>query len=207
MPFATNVFINCPFDEQYLEILRPILFCVIDIGFEPRIALEHLDSGSPRIEKIIRLIRESKYGIHDLSRMRADRRGQYFRLNMPFELGLDVGSRVFGRGSLADKKCLILEAERYRYQAAISDLSNSDIGVHNNQAREALDVVRNWLVCQASLTMPGPEAMWGRFIDFMAANYDILKGRGYSDRDIERLPVSELIPNMKRWIAANPHHT
>ena len=126
---------------------------------------------------------------------------------MPFELGSDVGSRVFGRGSLADKKCLILEAERYRYQAAISDLSNSDIGAHNNQAREALDVVRNWLVCQASLTMPGPEAMWGRFIDFMAANYDILKGRGYSDRDIERLPVSELIPNMKRWIAANPHHT
>jgi hypothetical protein len=53
--------------------------------------------------------------------------------------------------------------------------------------------------------MPGPEAMWGRFIDFMATNYDILKSRGYSGHDIEKLPVSELIPQMKTWVAANPH--
>jgi hypothetical protein len=74
MPFDTAVFVNCPFDEGYLPLLRPILFVIIDLGFRPRIALESLDSGRPRIEKIISLIRNSKYAIHDLSRMRSGRR-------------------------------------------------------------------------------------------------------------------------------------
>jgi hypothetical protein len=70
MAFEKNVFINCPFDDQYLKLLRPLLFTVIYLGFTPRIALEALDSGEPRIKKILDLIEDSKYGIHDLSRMR-----------------------------------------------------------------------------------------------------------------------------------------
>jgi len=71
MAFEQNVFINCPFDDSYLPLLRPILFTVIYLGFTPRIALERLDSGEPRINKIISLIEDSKYAIHDLSRIKA----------------------------------------------------------------------------------------------------------------------------------------
>jgi hypothetical protein len=71
MTFEKNVFVNCPFDEAYLSLLRPILFVILDLGLTPRIALESLNSGKARIEKIIRLIEESKYAIHDLSRLRA----------------------------------------------------------------------------------------------------------------------------------------
>lgn len=84
MDFENNVFVNCPFDEKYLEILRSILFTIIYLGFNPRIALERLDSGQPRIQKIVSMIEESKYAIHDLSRIRAEKKGEYFRLNMPF---------------------------------------------------------------------------------------------------------------------------
>ena len=42
---------------------------------------------------------------------------------MPFELGLDFGCRRFGAGRLARKVILVLEQERFRYQAAISDLA------------------------------------------------------------------------------------
>jgi hypothetical protein len=83
-----------------------------------------------------------KNGVHDLSRLKAERKGEFFRLNMPFELGLDVGCRIFGGAPFDTKKCLILEAERYRYQAAISDLSNSDIAVHGNEPAEACAAVR-----------------------------------------------------------------
>ena len=34
---------------------------------------------------------------------------------MPFELGIDVGCRLFGNKSQTGKKCLVLEAEAYRY--------------------------------------------------------------------------------------------
>ncbi len=144
MPFDRNVFINCPFDEEYLPLLRPLLFTILYLALNPRIALESLDSGRPRIDKIVELIQESQYAIHDLSRLQAREAGEYFRLNMPFELGIDVGCRLFSHEGKA-KQCLILETERYRYQAAISDLSNSDISAHKNDPQSLVRGVRNWL--------------------------------------------------------------
>ena len=186
-----------------MPLLRPLLFCVLDLGFEPRIALETLNSAEPRIVKIMRLIEESQFGIHDLSRLRAKAPGEFYRMNMPFELGLDVGCREYKGGIWANKRCLILEAERYRFQAAISDLSNSDIAVHGNEPADVVTEVRNWLNGQANLNAAGPARIWGRFTDFMAANYDALKTKGFSDRDILRLPIAELVSHMKVWLASN----
>ena len=200
MRFDKNVFINCPFDDADLPLLRPL---ILFLGFTPRIALETLDSGPPRIDKIVRLIKESQYAIHDLSRLQAREKGEYFRLNMPFELGIDVGCRLF-RPGCSNKKCLILEAERYRYQAAISDLSNSDIAVHKNDPQMMVAKVRNWLNNQAHLTAPGPSRVWGAFLEAMGDNYDDLKARGFSDDDIQNLPVDELIDSLARWCRRNP---
>lgn len=203
MGFDKSVFVNCPFDDEYLPLLRPLLFTIVYLGFRPRIALEELDSGSPRIQKIISLIRNSKYAIHDLSRLRAAEEGEYYRLNMPFELGVDVGCRLFGKGRLAKKRCLLLEKERYRYQAAISDLSNSDIASHNGEPQDVVSAVRNWLNHEAELHAPGPSKVLGAFLEFMADNYAVLKRRGFSDRDIERLPIGELILCIHQWVADN----
>jgi hypothetical protein len=202
MSFEKNVFVNCPFDKEYLPLLRPLLFCVLYLGFRPRIALEQLDSGQPRIEKIISLIKKSKFAVHDLSRLKAQKAGEYFRLNMPFELGLDVGCRLFRGGQWAGKKCLILESERYRYQAAISDLSNSDIAVHDNEPEKVIREVRNWLNNTARLRAPGPSQVWGRFNDFMADNHKLLSAKRFSKRDIEELPISELLSCIRRWVRA-----
>ena len=201
MAFKDNVFVNCPFDELYLPLLRPLLFCVIYLGLRPRISLEALDSGAPRFEKIVSLIKQSKYAIHDLSRLQSNTAGEYFRLNMPFELGLDVGCRLYRSGQSAGKRCLILEAERYRYQAAISDISNSDIASHSNEPVKLVTEVRNWLNIEARLRAPGPAEVWARFKEFMATNYDLLKVRGFSDADIERLPIGELIVCMQEWVS------
>ena len=90
--FERNIFVNCPFDKDYEPILQAILFCVLFLGFKPRIALESNDSSQSRLAKISKLIYESKYSIHDLSRSQATAVGQYYRLNMPFELGMDIAS-------------------------------------------------------------------------------------------------------------------
>ena len=111
---------------------------------------------------------------------------------MPFELGIDVGCHLFLKG-YKGKQCLILEAERYRHQAAISDLSNSDIAVHRNDPQTLVTSVRNWLNNQARLGAPGPSRVWGAFLEFMGDNYDELKARDFSDKDIEQLPVDEFI--------------
>lgn len=204
MGFDTNVFVNCPFDDTYRPLLRPVLYAIIDLGFTPRIALESLDSGMPRFDKILRLIEESRYAIHDLSRIQAATAGEYYRLNMPFELGLDVACRHFKSGKWREKKCLILERERFRYQAGLSDVAGSDIAVHGDVPFKAMSAVRDWLNTEAELRAPGSDAIFGRFSDFMAQNYDTLVARGYSTAAIEGLPVAELIDDATRWVRRNP---
>jgi hypothetical protein len=203
MPFKDNVFINCPFEAEYYSLLRPLLFTIIYLRLKPRIALERTDSGEPRINKIIELISKSKYAIHDLSRIKARKSGELFRLNMPFELGIDVGCRLFKPGITSQKKCLILEAERFRYQAAISDLSNSDIAVHGNEPESVVVEVRNWISNQCRMKAPGPAKIWGAFTDFMAANYEDLTARGFSKKHIDNLPIPELITCMENWVDEN----
>ncbi|WP_017326095.1 hypothetical protein [Synechococcus sp. PCC 7336] len=202
MTFERNVFVNCPFDDKFRPLLRPLLFTIYYLGFTPRIALERLNSAEVRIEKIIGLIEESKYSIHDLSRLKAETAGEFYRLNMPFELGIDFGCRRFKGGESSEKKCLILEAERHRYQAALSDVSGSDIEVHENEPEEIVAVVRNWLNHEANLAADGPAAIWGAFTDFMADNYDELTARGFSPRNIERLSIAELMRFMEQWVEA-----
>ena len=93
--FETNVFINCPFDKDYyIPLLRPLLFTIIYLGFKPRIATETFDSGKPRLQKIIDLILDSKYSIHDLSRIKSKNKNELFRLNMSFELGIDIACKL-----------------------------------------------------------------------------------------------------------------
>jgi hypothetical protein len=204
LAFETNVFINCPFDNDYKSLLRPIIFCIYRLGFQHRIASERLDGNEPRIEKIIELIEDSKYGIHDLSRIKARKAGEFFRLNMPLELGIDLGCKRFKGAPWSEKKCLIMETERYRYQAALSDLSNSDIVAHGDEPLEAFTAVRDWLDQEARLDADGPARLWDQFTDFMADNDDALIARGFSRRDIDRLHISTLMRSMEAWVATHP---
>jgi hypothetical protein len=201
--FEKNVFVNCPYDAAFKPLLRPLLFTVVLAGLNPRLALERSDSGEARLRKIIELVQASRYAIHDLSRVEAARAGETFRLNMPFELGLDIGCRLFSSDNRSDKRCLILERERYRYQVAISDLAGSDLGVHADEPEEIVAVVRNWLCSDVDCDLPGPSGIWGAFLDFMADDYARLSANGYSNRDIQRLPVIELIAHMKLWVEGN----
>src|SRR5882762_11251280 len=123
--FEEGVFVNCPLDSEYLPLLRPLLFTIIDLGLVPRVASDLTESGRPRIDRIVNLISQSRFAIHDLSRMSATKAGELFRLNMPFELGIDVGCRRFKTGC-RQKVSLILETRKYRYQAALSDMAGSD---------------------------------------------------------------------------------
>ena len=123
--FSRNVFLNCPLDKEYEPVLQAVLFCLVRLGLKPRIATERSDAGEARISKIIELIKSSRYSIHDLSRCQARRAGERYRLNMPFELGMDFGCRHYGAHPLSTKVILISRngaiatRRRYRTGAAL----------------------------------------------------------------------------------------
>lgn len=67
------IFVNCPFDNEYLPLLRALLFVSRFYGLEVKIASTNLDSKSNRLARIIALMKESKYSVHDLSKMKSDK--------------------------------------------------------------------------------------------------------------------------------------
>ena len=69
--YKRNVFVNCPFDDKYFDLLKILVFTVLYFKYTPRISLESSDSGQLRLEKIKNLIQESQLSIHDLSRLQA----------------------------------------------------------------------------------------------------------------------------------------
>lgn len=146
MDFSRNVFINCPFDQTYIDnLLKPMLYAVVKSRLHPRLALEISDSGQVRLEKIIGIIKDCKYSIHDLSMVKSKSVNEYARMNMPFELGIDYGLRKSGSRSMAGKVFLILEAERYEYMKAISDISGFDVKVHENATEKMFECLYTWL--------------------------------------------------------------
>lgn len=199
--FTKNVFINCPFDDEYSKLLRPLIFCLIYLGYNPRISLERFDSGETRINKIIQLIEESKFGIHDLSRLKAKKKGEYYRLNMPFELGLDIGCRIYNESHFLEKCHLIIESKPYRYQKAISDLSNSDIKFHKNDPIKLVRQIRNWFSENGITNVPSATVIWYKFNDFMKDFDDQRITNGFSDEDIYEMPIKEYIVEMQKWVS------
>ncbi|MBI3128308.1 MAG: hypothetical protein HYZ11_11940 [Candidatus Tectomicrobia bacterium] len=201
--FGKNVFINCPFDDDYIPLLRPLLFTVLYCGLTPRITSESFDSGETRLNSICKLISNSKFSIHDLSRLRARKAKEFHRMNMPFELGVDLGCRRFGNGALRRKRFLILDEHRYRYQKALSDISGSDIKHHTKNPRNIVRQARNWFVENGLAGTPSGQAIWLEFNEFMADFYEKRRRDGYSRKELQIMPIPELISFMRRWIASH----
>jgi hypothetical protein len=119
---------------------------------------------------------------------------------MPFELGVDYASRLYAGGRFEEKRVLILEDKAHELKKALSDLAGSDVEAHNNEPRRIPGIVRDWL----SQSLPAPPAppseLWGLFNEFTAADYLALKGRNYSEEDLEKQPIREIITSMRKWL-------
>lgn len=164
--YNDSVFINCPFDDEYVPILRGIIYTVYRCGFFPKTALDEDDGLDNRLSKIIRKIKESRYGIHDLSRIELNS-AHFPRFNMPFELGIFFGAKTLGDDQQKRKNALILERTKYSYQQYISDLNGIDTKAHNNDPATAMAKVRDWLrTASGRTTIPGYNILTAQYQEF-----------------------------------------
>ena len=143
--YNESVFINCPFDSAYEPLFRGLVFAVSHMKLVPKSALDLNDAGQPRFDKILDLIENCKYSIHDISRTEIDPNHGLPRFNVPFELGLDLGCKRYGKRRHKRKTDLILDVDRYRYRKFISDIAGFDIEEHQGSVANVITVVRNWL--------------------------------------------------------------
>ena len=106
--YEKSVFINCPFDRNYQDLLLAVVFSVLAHGFLPRSARETEGDPEPRFSRILGTIAGSKYSIHDLSRSTGEGDDNLARFNMPLELGMAAALRFEREGSLRPHRWLAL---------------------------------------------------------------------------------------------------
>lgn len=164
--YERNVFINCPFDDDYTPIFEAIVFTIQACSLRPICARSRLNSSDVRLQKIIDLIADCRYSIHDLSRTELDRSSALPRFNMPLELGMDLGCRAFSTGH-GDKSFLIFDRDRFRFQTYISDIAGQDIADHRNDSNAAIAHVRDWIRTETKrANIPGSKAMQSKYATF-----------------------------------------
>jgi hypothetical protein len=141
--YEKSIFINCPFDDEYYELFQVIIFTIIECGFVPRCAEE--EENPIRIEKILRMIEQCKFGIHDLSRTELDDENKLPRFNMAFELGVFLGAQRFGNSQQKQKCFKIFDIDKHRIAKCLSDLSGHDSVAHTNNPVKLIEHLRNWI--------------------------------------------------------------
>jgi hypothetical protein len=137
---SRDVFINCPFDEDFRPCFEAVLFAVTASGYKVRCALEDADGANIRFNKLRKLIGACSHSIHDLSRIELSRHALP-RFNMV--------------------------RTDYILSAYLSDLGGNDPVSHNGDPEEVIAAVTRYLhVTPTGKVLPGPRSAASRFARF-----------------------------------------
>jgi hypothetical protein len=122
-----SVFLNIPYDSRFENLFLAYIAGISAFGFAPRATLE-IPFGQRRLDRILSLIRQSHYSVHDLSRVQLDRTVPCTpRFNMPFELGLVI---ALERSVHANHSWIVCETVPHRIKKSLSDLDGTDAYIH-----------------------------------------------------------------------------
>ena len=146
-----QVFINCPFDEGYYPFIEAASFALA-CGYFPRCALEFGDTGYDRLSRIVDVIDQCDFSLHDISLSGLDPSSGLARFNMSFELGIAWGRKR----RKTDRKLLVIDRVLHRYERSISDLKALDPVSHEGDPLEVVVQVRNWLSSHQTIPLNGP---------------------------------------------------
>jgi len=177
------------------------VFTVFACGFRPRSARELDDGGQTRIDKLYNLIEECRYGIHDICRTELDDDNGLPRFNMPLELGLFLGAKRYGDKAQHDKRLLVLDIEKYRYQKFISDIAGIDIHAHDGKAVEAVRETRDWLANVSRRQISSGDKVVRLYEQFAG---DLPALAGTLEFDPKKIPYVDFERIVVGWLTRDP---
>lgn len=196
-----DVFINCPFDADYQSSFDAIVFTVFACGFRARSAKEVDDGSEVRFEKLIRIIEECRFGIHDISRTELDDENDLPRFNMPLELGLFLGAKRYGDAGQKKKRAIIFDIEKYRYQRFISDLAGMDVHAHGGNPSTLVQEVRDWLANVSHRKLPSGARVLALYGQFQADLPTAAEELGFEPHELPYADFEGLVTN---WLLTAP---
>src|SRR5271168_4806944 len=127
-----DVFLNIPYDKPFQNLCLAYISGICAFGLVPRATLE-IPSGVRRLDRILQLIQDCQYSVHDLSRVELDaKRPPTPRFNMPFELGLCV---AWAKISGTRHTWFVCESRIRRLSKSMSDLAGRDVHIHSSNVK------------------------------------------------------------------------
>jgi len=202
MPKAASnreVFINCPFDDQYKPLFYAAIFAILRSGFVPRSALEEDNAGQNRFDKICKIIGECRLGVHDISRVELSGNPRLPRFNMPLELGLFLGACKFGGKKQKTKSCIVFERKEHLFRQYISDISGQDVKAHRGRHSELIKKLATWLRTQGRAPdVPGGAAIANEYSRFTDALPEICQESRLRPDELTFGDLVEIISNYIR---------
>jgi hypothetical protein len=192
---------TAPLTKKDTPIFNAIVFAISDCGFLPRCSLESDDGSEVRINKLLDMIAQCQYAIHDISRIQPDRGSKLPRFNMPLELGIFLGQKAVGDVKQKKKCCLIFDTEKYRPQKFMSDIAGQDPHAHNDDPKTAVKELRKWLATNSpGNKIPGSVAIWNRYQRFSRQLPAILRGSNLPKNEV---PFVEYTYMISDWLKDN----
>ncbi len=122
-----SVFLNIPYDEEFDKLYLAYVVGLYQLGLVPFLA-SGIPGGERRLDRVLTLIRNCRYLIHDLSRVELNVASPSTpRFNMPLELGMTIAwAKLYPKRHT----WFVWESEKYRMQHSISDLNGADPYIH-----------------------------------------------------------------------------
>lgn len=171
-----SVFLNIPYDSGFENLFLAYIAAISAFGFTPRATLE-IPFGQRRLDRILMLIRQSKYSVHDLSRVQLDRNSPRTpRFNMPFELGLTV---ALEKSAHPEHEWVVCESVLRRINKSLSDLDGTDAYIHGGNIRGVFREMGNAFV--GTERQPTVTEMMQVYRVLRAQLKDILRQAGAED--------------------------
>ena len=196
--FDRNVFINCAFDSTFIHQFRAIVFTVHSCGFIARCAMETGNAEGVRIDKIVRIIKDCRYGIHDLSCIEITEQSPLPRFNMPYELGVFMGCKAFGGALHKKKDFIVIDSVPHRYKRLVSDLAGFDFPTYDQEdVNSLIKIIRDWLYHSKPSSVLGSRFHQERYAEFLTVLPQLCESIGTAVDEIE---FAEYYALVSAWI-------
>ena len=138
----SDVFINVPFDSRYEPLFLALIAGLVSLGLNPRSVIQ-IGGSTDRLRRLLGIIQECPFSIHDLSRVQASGQGSFRvpRFNMPFELGLAAAVSMTAAGTVQQWR--VIEAVRHRVGHSCSDVDGYTAEIHGGTVRGMCEALAN----------------------------------------------------------------
>jgi hypothetical protein len=199
--YKWQVFLNYPFDEEFLPLADAMSFAVVAGGLLPICAYDLTTPDRPRLEMLVEAIQYCRYSAHDFSRSRGEGSSNFARMNMPIEMGMALFHAM--NDQHREHRCIFFVPTPHEHQAFASDLAGLDPKVHNNDCTCILTEMYQWLRDVVPPTLFNSQAtvdVLDRFEEFKTMKNRV-KGTGKEGRPshAETREVMYRICAKKKW--------